>query len=448
MAKVNIKKGFDIKIAGTAERQISELSDPKIVGLVPPDFRGIKVKLLKKEGEELKAGTAVYFDKNLPAVKYTSPVSGRIRNIEYGARRVIQSISIENDGKYVQETSRKFTEGDLQTITRDELQSIMTESGLWPHLRQRPFNKVANPAGAPKSIFISLFDTAPLAADPEYILQDRIDEFNIGLMLLQKFTEGKVNVTVKKGSPLAGKLSNCEVHEFSGPHPAGNIGIQIHHIDPIRRGDLVWHIKAQGLLNWVNYLLDGKYPSKKLIAVAGNGADKKQYFNVSEGMMIRDLLENAAFDREMRFISGDILSGAKRDNDDYIGYYDNLLTVIPEGRERKFLGWIAPGFNAFSFSKTFFSSLMPKKEYDLNTNTNGGPRAFVQTGLFEQVLPMDIYPDFLLKSILAEDIAEMEGLGIYEVSEEDFALCSFVDPSKNDVCAIIRQGLEIIEKEG
>ncbi|MCK5520352.1 MAG: NADH:ubiquinone reductase (Na(+)-transporting) subunit A, partial [Candidatus Marinimicrobia bacterium] len=299
-----------------------------------------------------------------------------------------------------------------------------------------------------KAIFISLMNTAPLAADQEYLLKDKMADFNSGLKLLQKFTDGKIHVTINEGSTLKSELKNCEIHEFSGPHPAGNVGIHIHHIDPIKRGEIVWTIKAAGLLSWFTFFKTGKYPSRKLVAVAGSGVDDRKYFNVVEGTMIKDFPGINTNGPEMRYISGDVLTGNKRDAEEFIGLNDSLLTVIPEGRHRNFLGWAAPGFKAFSFSKTFFSSLFPKKEYELDTNNNGGPRAFVQTGIFEQVIPMDLYPDYLLRSILAEDIAEMEGLGIYEVSEEDFALCSYIDPSKNDVCGIIRHGLELIEKEG
>ena len=448
MAKVKIKKGFDIKLSGVSEKKTQDMANPKIVGLVPLDFRGIKVKLLKKAGEEVKAGTAVFFDKNRPEVTFSSPVSGKIKNIEYGARRVIQSISIENDEKFENEPFRSFSEPELASAERETLQNALLESGLWPHLRQRPFDKIANRKDTPKAIFISLMDTAPLAADPEYLLENKLEEFNLGLTILQKFTEGKINVSIREGSDLSGKLKKCDVHEFSGPHPAGNVGIHIHHLDPIRRGEVVWTITIQGLLAWTSFLTTGRYPSHKTIAVAGTGAENRHYVRITEGTRMKEIVKISSLNQEFRFISGNILTGHIRELEGFMGFNESLLTVIPEGKHRTFMGWIIPGFDAFSFSKTFFSSLLPKKSYNLDTNFNGGPRAFVQTGLFEQVVPMDLYPDFLLKSILAEDIAEMEGLGIYEVSEEDFALCSYIDPSKNDVCGIIRQGLELIEKEG
>ncbi len=448
MAKVKIRKGFDIRIAGAAEKTAVDLPNPRMVGLVPPDFRGIKVKLLKKEGDAVKAGTPVYFDKDHPEVKFASPVSGKIRHIEYGARRVIQSIAIDVDEKGESEEFRHFTAEELKTADVEELKSALLNAGLWPHLRQRPFNKIAAPDGKAKAIFISLLDTAPLAADPEFLLEGRIAEFQQGIDILGRLTDGKVHVTVKRGSALSSTLKNCEVHEFRGPHPAGNVGIHIHHVDPIRRGETVWTMAAQGVLAWAEFFLNGRYPATRLVAMAGTGLSERRYVRATEGMMIRDMVNGGTTTDDVRFISGNILTGSRRRVEGFIGFYDNLLSVIPEGRKRRFLGWIWPGLKSFSFSKTFLSALVPLKSYNLDTNTNGGLRAFVQTGIFEQVLPMDIYPDFLIRSILAEDIAEMEGLGIYEVCEEDFALCSYIDPSKNDVCGIIRHGLELIEKEG
>jgi len=447
MGKLKIRKGFDIRIGGRAERRTASAVESRIVGLVPQDFKGIKVKLLLKEGDEVKGGTAVYLDKNRPAVKFCSPVSGKIRSIEYGERRSIQSIVIESDEKNESISYRKYSHEALQKETAEELKTNLLEAGLWPHIRQRPFDTIADPEGKPKSIFISLADSSPLAASAEYLSGGRIDELNAALAVLGKLTEGRVNVTVKSGSSLLGELKHCELHEVEGPHPSGNVGIHIHHLDPISRGETVWYMNIRGLLAWGAFFLSGVYPSGKLMAAAGLGIGQRAYFPVTEGVMLKDIPLDAV-DGGSRWISGDILTGRKRKPEGYLGYYDSLVTVLPEKRERKLLGWIAPGLKSYSFSKTFLSALVPAKEYDLTTAMHGGLRSFVQTGLFEQVLPMDIYPDFLIKSILAEDIAEMEGLGIYEVSEEDFALCSFVDPSKNDICGIIRQGLELIEKEG
>jgi Na+-transporting NADH:ubiquinone oxidoreductase subunit A len=288
--------------------------------------------------------------------------------------------------------------------------------------------------------------TAPLASDPMLLIQGKEKSLQLGLKVMQKFTSGKVHVVFGEENALYKELQGVEKHIFTGPHPAGNVGIHIHHIDPLNRGEKVWFAAPQDLVRIAEFLTTGRYPSKKVVSVAGSGAKNRYYYEVFEGAPVADLVKGTP-EADLRYINGDVLSGAKSSREGFLGFYSELLTVIPEGRQREFLGWIMPGFNKLGFSKTFFANLFPKKAYALDTNMHGGHRAFIQTGAFEQVLPMDIHPGYLLKSIMAHDIAEMEGLGIYEISEEDFALLAYIDPSKNDIIGIVRSGFDLIRKE-
>jgi Na+-transporting NADH:ubiquinone oxidoreductase subunit A len=446
MAKIKITQGFDIRLDGAALPERKSLAPAERVGLQPPDFYGVKPKLLLKEGESVKAGTAVYFSKERPELKFASPVSGKIKAIHYGERRALLSIEIESDGKNSAESFRKWSEKELEKADAEELSKEMLEAGVWPMIRQRPFSLIADPKDKPKAVFVSMMATAPLASDPMLLIQGKEKSLQLGLKVMQKFTSGKVHVVFGEENALYKELQGVEKHIFTGPHPAGNVGIHIHHIDPLNRGEKVWFAAPQDLVRIAEFLTTGRYPSKKVVSVAGSGAKNRYYYEVFEGVPVADLVKGTP-EADLRYINGDVLSGAKSSREGFLGFYSELLTVIPEGRQREFLGWIMPGFNKLGFSKTFFANLFPKKAYALDTNMHGGHRAFIQTGAFEQVLPMDIHPGYLLKSIMAHDIAEMEGLGIYEISEEDFALLAYIDPSKNDIIGIVRSGFDLIRKE-
>jgi len=446
MAKIKITKGFDIRIDGAALPERKSLAPAGRVGLQPPDFYGIKPKLLLKEGESVKAGTAVFFDKERPELKFASPVSGKIKAIHYGERRALLSIEIERDGKESAETFRKWSEKELEKASPEELAKEMLEAGVWPMIRQRPFSLIADPKDKPKAIFISMMTTAPLASNPLLLVQGKEKMLQLGLKIIQKFTGAKVHVVFGEENTLYKALQGVEKHIFTGPHPAGNTGIHIHHIAPINCGEKVWFVAPQDLVRIAEFLTTGRYPSKKVMSVAGSAAQNRYYYEALEGTPVADLLKGTP-EGDLRYINGDVLSGALSSREGFLGYYSELITVIPEGRAREFLGWITPGFNKLGFSKTFLANLFPKKTYALDTNLHGGHRAFIQTGAFEEVLPMDIHPGYLLKSIMAKDIAEMEGLGIYEISEEDFALLAYIDPSKNDILGIVRSGFDLIRKE-
>ncbi|MFU8842259.1 MAG: Na(+)-translocating NADH-quinone reductase subunit A [Bacteroidales bacterium] len=443
---IKIRKGLDIKLSGEAEKQLSEVSSV-LVALKPPDFNGVFPKLFVKEGDPVNAGTPVFFNKYRENIIFTSPVSGTIKEVFRGPKRKMLQIVIESDGKMNYET---FGKGDPNDLTREQITEKLLKSGTWAFIRQRPYSIIANPDDQPKSIFISAFDSSPLAPDYGFIVEKNSQAFQTGLNALAKLTTGKVHLNIHEGEPVSRiflDAQNVRINRFSGPHPAGNVGIQIHHLDPINKGEIVWYVNPQAVITIGKLFTEGIYDASKIIAITGSETEKPGYLKVMNGTSIQPLIKGRVKESDVRYISGNVLTGTKVDPDGYLGFYDNQLTVIPEGNYYEFLGWSMPRFDKFSFSRTFFSWLTPDKKYKLDTNLNGGHRAFVLTGLYEKVFPMDIYPMQLLKAIMIKDIDLMEQLGIYEVDEEDFALCEFIDPSKTEMQAMVREGLELILKE-
>lgn len=443
---IKIKKGLDIRLLGKAEKKVSEISSTKFA-IKPPDFNGVFPKLFLKEGDAVKAGTPVFFDKYRDNIIFSSPVSGKITEIHRGAKRKMLEIRIEADGKMEYES---FGTSDPSSMTKEQVTEKLLKSGTWSYIRQRPYSIIANPEDSPKAIFISAFDSAPLAPDFDFLVENEPKAFQAGLDAITKLTSGKVHLNVKEGETTSNafiQAKGVQVNHFSGPHPAGNVGVQIHKIDPINKGDIVWYLTPQDLIIIGKVFLEGKYDVSKLIALTGSEVNNPQYYKVISGCSIFPIVENKVKSTNPRYISGNVLTGTKVDKNGYLGFYDSQVTVIPEGNYYEFLGWGMPRLDKFSYSKTFFSWLTPNKKYKLDTNLNGGHRAFVLTGEYEKVFPMDIYPMQLLKAIMVKDIDMMENLGIYEVDEEDFALCEFIDVSKTEMQATVREGLDYMLKE-
>lgn len=444
---VKIKRGLNIKLAGEAEKSISSLPHPEIFAICPGDFANLSPKLLVKEGDEILAGSPLFYDKNNEAIKFSSPVSGEVISVVRGDKRKVLEVRIlaDREIKY-----RDYGIIDPAALSRSELLEYLLQSGVWPLIRQRPFGIVANPQVVPKSIFISAFDTNPLAPEIDFVLKGKESLFQTGLHVLQKLTDGKIhlNVHTELNSPYFGNFHGVELNKVSGPHPAGNIGVQIHHIDPLNKGEHIWFINPQDVAVIGNLVEKGIFDIKKIITVAGSQIENPAYYQVITGCSVKNLLKDAKLKAgDNRIISGSVLSGNMISPEGFLGFYDSQISVIPEGNHAEFLGWLSPGLGKFSASRTFFSWLNPSKKHDLNTNLHGEERPFVVTGQYEKVFPMDIYPVQLLKSILIEDISLMEQLGIYEVVEEDFALCEFVCTSKIKSQEIVRRGLDIIQKE-
>jgi len=449
---IKLKKGFNINLAGKAEKKLAECDQPKTFALKPTDFQGIeRPKLMVDEGDTVKAGTPILFCKKMEEVKYSAPVSGEIVEVKRGEKRKLLEIKILADKELKYEDYKKFSVSDLAKLEKDEAVELMKSSGVWPNIIQRPYGIVADPADTPKSIFISSFDTSPLAPDLDFALKGEDKYFQAGVDVLSKLTSGKVNLGINGSSEISGLFSNtknAEIHKFLGKHPAGNVGVQIHHIDPIAKGDLVWTVSPFGVVQIGKLFLEGKYDASKLVAITGSEVKNPQYYKTYTGACIDAFVKDNVNEGDVRFVSGNVLTGEKIKSDGYLGFYDQQLTVIPEGNHSEFLGWILPTNKKLSFHRAFglFSFLNGKdKEYVIDTNTKGEHRAFVQTGVFEQVTPMDILPTYLIKAILAEDYDEMESLGIYEMIEEDIALCEFVDVSKNDLQKILREGLDLMK---
>ncbi len=449
--QIKIKKGFDINLKGKADKNIGDFAKSEMYAVKPSDFIHVsRPKLEVAEGDKVKAGDPIFFDKVQETVKFLSPVSGEVTEIIRGEKRRLLEIRIKADGADSYAEFKKYSTSDIAGISKDEALNNMCAGGVWPHIIQRPYAVVANPADTPKAIHISSFDSAPLSCDLGFALKDDKENFQAGLDILKKFTNGVVHLNVHTDaevSPVFEHTNGTQLNKFSGPHPAGNVGVQIHHLDPINKGDVVWTVAPYGVAQIGKLFLEGKYDASKIVSVAGSSIVKPRYAKIISGANVSTLLADNVSEDNVRVISGDVLTGQTIANDGYIGFYDNEICVIPEGNEAEFFGWILPTAKKLSFHRAIgLMSFMggKKKEYEINTNLKGEERAFVQSGAFEKVVPMDIYPTYLIKAILAQDYEEMEALGIYEIAEEDFALCEFIDVSKNDIQNIVREGIEML----
>lgn len=445
---LKIHRGLNIKLVGEARKIIANIPMPEIFSLKPTNFIGVTPKLLVKQGDEVKAGTALFSDKNNESIIFCAPVSGEVVEIIRGEKRRILEIRILADKEIIYAS---FNTANPKDLSREDIIKTLLKSGVWPFIRQRPFGIIANPTEKPKSIFISAFDSNPLAPDNDFIIQNRSEDFQTGLDALKKLTDGKLHLNIHAELTQSTVFTNAqgvELNKISGPHPAGNVGIQIHHIDPVNKGEVVWCINPQDVIIIGRLFNQGKFDASRVIALTGAQVKDPKYYKTIVGGAVKGILADGGLKPgENRVISGNVLSGRQISPDNYIDFYDSQLTIIPEGHEPEFMGWLTPGINKLSMSRTFFSWLRPNKKHDLNTNLHGEVRPFVVTGEYEKVFPMDIYPVQLLKSILIEDIEMMENLGIYEVVEEDFALCEFVCTSKIESQDIIRRGLDMIRKE-
>lgn len=446
-SSIILKKGLDIRIKGAAERTFAEEVQSTHYGVKPVDFPGLTPKLNVREGDMVLAGSPLFHDKIRPEILLTSPVSGKVISITRGDRRKLLEVVVEKSG----DDFIDFGRVDPAGLTKEKVIETLLISGLWPAIRQRPYHIIAHPSDVPKAIFISGFDTAPLAPDYNFIMDNcSATNFKSGISALRKLTAGTINLILHgsgDSSELLKRVSDVEVSHFSGPHPAGNVGVHIHHLNPVNKGEIVWFVNLQDVPAIGRLFEEGVYRHDRMIALTGSEVLHGRYYKVRSGASISPLVQENTKPGNLRYISGNILTGTKIESSGYLGYYDSQVTVIPEGDYFEFFGWIKPGINKFSFSKTFLSRLIPRKNYSLDTNLHGGERAFVMTGQYEKVVPMDIYPMQLLKAILAEDIDMMENLGIYEIAEEDFALCEYICPSKIEIQSIVRKGLDLMIRE-
>lgn len=445
---IRIKKGLDIKLKGAAEKTSEQAVLSNFYTLKPEDFHSVIPKLISKVGAKVKAGEPVFYDKSNENVKFVSPVSGEIIEIARGEKRKILSVKIQADK---QQSYHEHGAFNLDAAKADDVKAHLLNAGCWPFIKQRPYDVIANPDKSPKAIFISGYASAPLAADLDFTLAGKAAELQAAVTALAMLTDGAVHVSVGKSSssPLAG-LSGITLHRVSGPHPSGNVGTLINKVDPVNKGEVVWTVNAQDLVIIGELLLTGKFNAERIVALVGSLVEKPRYFVTKLGAEIATMIYDKGItkDANARIISGNVLTGKQIQPDGYLDFYSNVISIIPEGDDYEFFGWNKPVFNKVSTSRALtFSWLTPNKEFDLNTNTNGEHRAFVTTGSYEQVFPLDILPMQILKACMYQDLDEMEALGMYEVAPEDFALTEFICVSKQPHQNIIRKGLDLMLKE-
>lgn len=444
---IKLRKGLKIKLKGKAEAILEKAPDADQYAIKPTDFAGLTPRLSVKQGQEVKAGEVLFYDKYHPEVYFVSPVSGVVSLVNRGERRKILEIIVDNDKKL---DSIDFGKADPVALDHEEIRQKLLKSGMWPFIKRRPYGIVARPDETPRDIFISGFDTAPLAPDYEFVLKGQEKLFQTGINALKKLTPGKIylGLPAHNENSIFKNTTGIEINFFDGPHPAGIVGIQIHHIAPVNKGETVWTINPQDVIFIGRLFETGKVDFTKIIALTGSEVINPKYVQVKSGTRLCPIIEGKLSEKlKVRIISGNPLTGSRLICDNFLGFYDNQITVIPEGDDYEFLGWALPGIDKYSAGKTFLSSLFPKKEYELTANLHGGERAFVMSGEYEKLLPMDILPVHLLKSVLVNDIDKMEQLGIYEVIEEDLALCEFACTSKIHVQDILRKGINVMVQE-
>lgn len=445
---IKLSSGFDIKILGKPKSEFLNVRQPQLFSLKPSDVIGVGPipKLAVAEGSRVLAGEPLFFDKPNPRVQFTAPVSGEVVEIRRGQKRAISEVVLSADAEI---EFHRFPSVDLASGSREDVVDLLLQSGAWTLLKQRPFNTMADPEATPRDIFISCFDTAPVAPDHNILIEGKEDAFRNGLQVLSKLTSGNVHLGVgPNSSEVFTRAEGVKVTAFSGPHPAGNVGVQIHHVAPINKGDVVWTVKPQDVAIIGKLFSEGIYDAKRTLALTGSETDHTGYFKTRIGASVETLIKGHLKQDGVRVVSGNALTGTAIEKDGFVGLYDDQVTVIEAGDKPEFMGWLVPSYKRPSLSRTFLSFLRPNREYHVNTNNHGDERAFVMSQEYEKVVPMDLYPQYLIKSILFGDFEQMEGLGIYEVVEEDLALCEFVCTSKQPVQQILRAGLDLVRLEG
>lgn len=443
---IKIKKGLDINLKGKASEVLLNGGSSATYALVPDSYNGIMPKVVAKVGDKVKAGSVLFVDKNRPEIKFVSPVSGEVAAVNRGEKRKVLSVVVKPDTQVVYE---EFGKKNVASMKADEVKEALLTAGMWPFIKQRPYDIVANPAESPRDIFVSAFYSAPLAPNFDFILKGQEADFQAGLSALAKMTAGKVYVSVRKGSAAA-KVSGVEVVEVEGPHPAANVGVQINNIKPVNKGEVVWTVNPDDVIIMGRLFNKGVADFSRLVVLTGSETTERGYIKTIAGCTIESLVAGKIMDNgHIRVISGNVLTGSKVGKEDYLRAYDNQVTVIPEGDDNdEFFGWAVPGFNKYSTSHSYLTWLIGRnKEYVLDARIKGGRRAMIMSNEYDKVFPMDILPEYLIKAILAFDIDKMENLGIYEVAPEDFALCEFVDTSKIELQKIVRDGLNLLYKE-
>ena len=448
MANVfKLRKGLNINLKGKAEKHKISLNHTDEYGIVPDDFVGIVPKMLVHEGDAVKAGTPLFYDKNNPEVRFPSPVSGVVTEIKRGDRRKILSVNVKSDGE---QSFVEFGTKDVKQLEKGDVKKHLLESGLFGYINQLPYAIATNPNTNPKAIFVSALRDMPLASDFEYELEGNEQDFQTGLSALAKMAPTYLGIGANQTSNALRNAQDVEVNVFYGPCPAGNVGVQVNHISPVNKGEVVWTVDPSTVIFIGRLFNKGIVDLRKTVAFAGSEVPEPAYAEMIVGQKISSLTSSRIKTTEhVRLINGNPLTGKKCTGNDFLGAHTSEITAIPEGDDtNEMLGWIMPRLNQFSANRSYFSWLCGKnKEYDLDARIKGGERHIIMSGEYDKVLPMDIYGEYLIKAIITEDIDKMEALGIYEVSPEDFALAEFVDSSKLELQSIVRKGLDMLRKE-
>ena len=443
---IKLRKGLDITLKGKAAEELVTVKEPGFYALVPDDFPGVTPKVVVKEQEYVMAGGPLFIDKNHPEVKFVSPVSGVVTSVERGARRKVMNIVVE---AAAEQDYEEFGKQDVARMNADRVKELLLQSGMFAFIKQRPYDVIADPAVAPRAIFVSAFDSNPLAPEFEFALKGEEANFQTGLDALAKIAKTYLGISVKQKSAALTQAKNVTITAFDGPNPAGNVGVQINRVAPVVKGETVWTIDPQAVIFIGRLMNTGRVDMTRTVAVTGSEVLKPAYTKLRVGALLTSVFAgNVTKDKELRYISGNVLTGKQVSPNGFLGAFHSQVSVIPEGNDiHEMLGWIMPRFNQFSVNHSYFSWLLGKKEYTIDARIKGGERHMIMSGEYDKVFPMDILPEFLIKAIIAGDIDRMEALGIYEVAPEDFALCEFVDSSKLELQRIVRAGLDMLRAE-
>ncbi|MEG2573720.1 MAG: Na(+)-translocating NADH-quinone reductase subunit A [Bacteroides sp.] len=446
---IKIRKGLDINLKGKAAKELFGVKEPGIYALVPDDFHGVTPKVVVKEQEYVMAGGALFIDKNHPEVKFVSPVSGVVTSIERGERRKVMAIHV---AAAEEQDNEQFGIKKVSGLSADQVKESLLQAGLFAFLKQRPYDVVADPNTSPKAIFVSSFDSKPLAPDFEFVLKGQEADFQTGLDALAKLAKTYLGVSSKQTAKALTAAQNVTVTTFDGPNPAGNVGVQIHHVSPINKGEIVWTIGAEEVIFIGRLFNTGIVDFTRIVALTGSEVINPAYCKMKVGALLTNLFEGRVkTNKALRYINGNVLTGKQTTPNSYLGAFSTQLTVIPEGSDvHELAGWIMPRFNQFSVNRSYFSWLLDafkKREYVIDARIKGGERHMIMSNEYDKVFPMDILPEYLIKAIIAFDIDRMEALGIYEVVPEDFALCEFVDSSKLELQRIVRESLDMLREE-
>ena len=457
---IKLRKGLDINLKGKAVEKRGDVKPAGEYALVPADFIGVVPKVVVREGDVVKAGDALFVNKKFPEVGFASPVSGTVTEVVRGERRKLLCVKVKADSK---QEYRKFDVNGLSYLKEQRERSketpsldgkavvkVLLDAGLFGYINQLPYAVSATPDAEPKAIFVSAFRDMPLAADVDVELEGNEKAFQTGLTALSRIAKTYLGIRPSQASGALASMKDVETNIFDGPCPAGNVGVQVNHLDPVNKGEVVWTVDPSTVIFIGRLFVDGKVDLRRPVALAGSEMSDPCYVDVCVGYPIRPLVEQRIdAKKHVRLINGNPLTGTLATLDGYVGGHTSEITAIPEGDDRdEMLGWIMPRTKEFSANRSYFSWLLGKgKEYALDARVKGGERHMIMSGEYDSVIPMDIYPEYLIKAIIAGNIDKMEQLGIYEVAPEDFALAEFVDSSKLELQRIVREGLDMLRKE-